>query len=93
MSPSEPSDNTCGQRRAHPITAPTAPMPPKATETTAPATREARPGSVHPRDEAALRAFHDFSEPGTAVAAYPFLRQMETLGLVRLSEGARMGVG
>ena len=44
-------------------------------------------------DEAALRAFHDFSEPGTAVAAYPFLRQMETLGLVRLSEGARMGVG
>ncbi len=40
----------------------------------------------------ALRTFHDFRDLGAAVAAYPFLKQMETLGLVRIAEGARMRV-
>ena len=41
-------------------------------------------------DEEALRTFRDFSTPGASIAAFPFLKQQETLGLVRLCEGARM---
>ena len=41
----------------------------------------------------ALRTFRDFRDFGASIVAYPFLRQMETLNLIRLCEGVRMGVG
>ena len=42
-------------------------------------------------DTEALRTFRDFRDAGASIAVYPFLKQQETLGLIRLCEGARMG--